>query len=556
MKNILFCLFLALPFSSFAQDLFFSWASKDVHYAHFQQPSVSLTSDTTIYAWRGERIGMQAVVYSSQATEKLQVRLFEWQQGKKKTNVQWGYARFVSYVLTNNYQTCGYPPNEELTPYQVADIIEDDCAISLDKGETRPVWCTFDIPRNIPVGIYKTQLELVDSASNKVLKKLNLSINISERTLPSPHEQIFHVDFWQQPYAVSRYHHVSRWSDSHFEKLKPYLRLLARAGQKVVSAILFYEPWGEQSEDKFDPMIKTTLRADGTWTYNYTVFDRWVELCEECGIDQYINCFSMVPWDMTFTYYDEAKNSEIKLQTKTDSKEYEELWTAFLKNFAQHLKEKNWFDKTRIAMDERGLQNMLDAYRIAQNAVPDIHMALAGSYHSELVDKLSDYCIGWGEYFTTEELTKRREKGYISTSYTCCSTPSPNVFSNSLPAEAVYLPLFCMAHDFDGYLHWSWMNWNKDPLHDTRFRMFAPGDTYLIYPGPRSSVRYERFIEGVAQAEKVRLLRDEFQKNNQKEALEKLHNLLRNFEEPTTDDPTSIAKKVNEMETFLNAQHH
>jgi len=203
-------------------------------------------------------------------------------------------------------------------------------------------------------------------------------------------------------------------------------------------------------------------------------------------------------------------------------------------------------------MDERGLPNMLDAYRVAQKAVPGIRMALAGTYHKELVDKLADYCIGWGERFTDEELAMRRAKGWVSTSYTCCSTSAPNIFSNSLPAEAAYLPLYCAANHFDGYLHWSWMNWTQQPLTDTRYRMFAPGDTYLIYPGPRSSVRYERFMEGVAQAEKVAILREEHELKGDQASLSRLNTLLKKFEEPTTTEPAKIAGKVNEMERLLN----
>lgn len=122
-------------------------------------------------------------------------------------------------------------------------------------------------------------------------------------------------------------------------------------------------------------------------------------------------------------------------------------------------------------MDERGLDNMLDAYRVAQEAVPGIKMALAGTYHPELLDKLYDYCIGFGEAFTADELAARKAKGYKSTTYTCCSNTEPNLFSNSLSAEAAYIPVWCTANGFEGYLHWSWMNWTDSPLSDTRFRL-------------------------------------------------------------------------------------
>ncbi|MEE1415007.1 MAG: DUF4091 domain-containing protein, partial [Prevotellamassilia sp.] len=204
------------------------------------------------------------------------------------------------------------------------------------------------------------------------------------------------------------------------------------------------------------------------------------------------------------------------------------------------------------AMDERGLNNMLDAYRVAQEAVPGMKMALAGTYHKELSDKLYDYCIGFGEHFPAEELAARQAKGWPSTTYTCCSNTEPNLFSNSLSAEAAYLPVHCVANGFDGYLHWSWMNWADRPLEDTRFRLFAPGDTYLIYPGPRSSVRYERFIEGVALAEKIRLLREEYQAKGQDDLLRRLNEAVREFAPAGIPEGRTAAEMVRKLEQVVN----
>lgn len=528
-----------------------SWASKDVHYAQTERPVMRATSDTLIKAWRGERVGVEAVVYAAQKQGALQVRLTPWRKGGATIAASQGEARFINYVTTDNFQYCGYHPNN-LTPYQVADIIDLDVPQTAEEGTTHPVWCTLEVPADADAGVYSTRLEVTDAQTHKVLKRLNLKIEVNARTLPSPAEQKFHVDFWQQPYAVSRYNDVPRWSQAHLDALRPYLKLLARSGQKVVSAILFYEPWGDQSHDKFSAMVRTTRTKSGEWQYDYTVFDQWVKLCEECGISEQINCFSMVPWDMSFRYYDEAQGKEVDLKTTTSSAEYKALWTAFLKSFAAHLKQQGWYDKTCIAMDERGFNNMLDAYRVAQEAVPGIKMALAGTHHKELVDKLYDYCIGFGEHFTDEELAARKARGWKSTTYTCCSNTEPNLFSNSLPAEAAYLPVFCVANKFEGYLHWSWMNWADNPLTDTRFRLFAPGDTYLIYPGPRSSVRYERFIEGVAMAEKVRILREEYAAKGNNAALDALNKQVEAFAPAGIPTGQTAAGMVNALQQLLN----
>lgn len=530
--------------------LYASWASRDVHYVKTAVPQLKMKSDTTVYAWRGERVSVEAVLFSPVATEKLSLRLSEWRKKGATIPATQGSARFLRYVLTDGFKACGKHP-DNLPPYLVPDVIDLENSLRVEAMTTRPVWVTLEVPRDAEAGEYTLTLDILNDG-NAVVEQLNLRVKIQDKTLPTPENQAFHLDFWQQPYSVSRYYGVERWSDRHFELLRPYMELLARAGQSVVSAILFYEPWGDQSHDKFSPMIKTTKKRDGSWAYDYTIFDRWVEFMESCGISKQIDCYSMIPWDMTFRYFDEAKGKDVDLKTTTSSAEYKALWKAFLTSFAAHLKEKGWFEKTLIAMDERGLQNMLDAYAIVQETVPDMKMALAGNYHAELVDKLGDYCIAFGQNFSATELKNRRAKGWFSTFYTCCTEKHPNIFTNSLPAEAAYLPIFGIANDFDGYLHWSWLNWHDTPLTDSRFRLFSPGDTYVIYPGPRSSVRWERFIEGVEQAEKIRILREEYKKNGDTEALKKLNDAVAAFKSGILTYMEPASKRVNYLESVLN----
>lgn len=528
------------------ERLYMSWASRDVHYAKTAVPVADCQSDTTVYAWRGERIGIEAVLFSPIDAGKLKLQL----QSPRKASWlrQAASAHFLRYVLTDQFKSCGAHPTD-LPPYLVPDVIDTQNELHVPAMQTRPVWLTIDVPRNAPPGEYVLTLSVSGH-----LKKHNLRLRlvVSDRTLPAPADYAFHLDFWQQPYAVSRYYGVERWSDEHFNLLRPYMELLARGGQSVVSAILFYEPWGDQSHDKFSPMVQVAKRWDGSWAYDYSIFDRWVAFMQSCGISKQINCFSMVPWDMTFRYYDETQGQDVELKTTTSSAEYRELWTSFLKSFATHLKEKGWFEKTLIAMDERGLGNMLDAYAVAQEAVPGLQMALAGNYHAELADKLVDYCVAYGQHFTEQELSTRRERGWTSTFYTSCADREPNIFTNSSPAEAAYLPLYAVVHGFDGYLHWSWLNWPDAPLTDSRYRLFPPGDTFVVYPGPRSSVRWERFMEGVQQAEKIRILRAEYQERHNEAALARLNTALKPFADSDHFDGQTLPAKIDALERVLN----
>ena len=455
-------------------------------------------------------------------------------------------AHFLSAVITDNFQNCGNHP-DSLQTWLMPDIIGDDSIKADDSMYGKSAWCTIEIPQNIKAGSYK--LNLLLQQDGKTISTIPFTIKILNRKLTLSDN--FHLNFWQQPYAVSRYYGVAPWSQAHLDILRPYMQLLARAGQRNASAILFYEPWGVQSNDKFDAMIETTRKADGTCSYDYTAFDRWISFLDSCGIDGDINCFSMVPWDMTFTYYDEASKSYKELKTTTNSKEYSDLWIPFLRSFAAHQKEKGWFDRTVIAMDERALDAMQDAYRIAQEAAPGIKMSLAGNYHKELVDKIYDYCIAWKQQFTPEDLTLRTSKGWISTSYTACPDAMPNVGSNNEPIEATYLPLYCLANGFNGFLRWAWMNWTDNPMYDSRFKLFTPGDTYIVYPGNHSSCRFEHIIRGVQNVAKIETLRKEYKQKRNQKALQLLEDALSQFKNPTPNE-TELRESIYKIELLLN----
>ena len=525
-----------------------TWASRDVHYSLHEVPQVSQKNSAVVSAWKGERANIQAVLYSKSDQGTLSLRMTEWKKNGKATGINAAEARFVNYVITDDFTSCGN--NSMAYPtWLVADVIDQDKPHAVPAMETRPVWCTIEVPRDIEAGEYTTALEVVDESGN-VVKSLVLNVNVDSHSLPTVAEQKFHLDFWQQPYAVSRYYGVERWSDEHFEALRPYLAALGRAGQRVVTAILFYEPWGEQTHDLFDPMVQTTKKSNGTWEYDYTVFDKYVELCAEYGITKQINCFSMLPWDMSFRYFDEASNSYKNLTTTYSSTEYRDLWTSFLTAFKAHLQQKGWFEKTNIAVDERGEAAMLKAYEIANTL--GFKMALAGNYHSSLCDILHDKCVQLGQehHITAAQLADRKAKNRVTTFYTSCANSEPNIYTNSYPAEAAYLPIYAAKMNLDGYLHWSWMNWDEDPLTDSRYRKFGSGDTYCYYPGNRSSVRFERLIEGIHQYEKIQILREEYSDNA--DMLYKLNALLGRFTGSVAGE--NCAALVDDLEDFLNGK--
>ena len=55
------------------------------------------------------------------------------------------------------------------------------------------------------------------------------------------------------------------------------MKLYADAGGKVITASIMHKPWNGQTYDAFESMVTWLKKADGTWYFDYTVFDKWVE---------------------------------------------------------------------------------------------------------------------------------------------------------------------------------------------------------------------------------------------------------------------------------------
>ena len=307
-------------------------------------------------------------------------------------------------------------------------------------------------------------------------------------------------------------------------------------------------PWNGQTEDAFGSMVTKTLRTDGSWEYGYEAFDRWVEFMMELGIDRQISCYTMIPWNLEFDYFDEAQGCMTVVKAEPTGNEYRNYWGRFLSNFADHLREKGWYEKTVIAMDERSEDAMKAALELIRSVQPDFKVSLAGNWHESLEPELYDYCIAFRQEYPEGIVAKRQAEGKVTTVYTCCAERYPNTFMVSPHAEAVWIPWHVLSKGYDGYLRWAYNSWTADPVADARFRAWPAGDCFIVYPDGRSSIRMEKFIEGIQDYEKARILMEGWAEEGMQEKIGKLNEILSSFtyEEITDKGPEEAVHKAKQ----------
>ena len=146
-------------------------------------------------------------------------------------------AVFVRYVMTDELNkdgrgACGHRKAVDYDSLLVADPIDTSLkAMALPARTVQPVWVQCWIPQSAVPGTYKGELLINDGS--RLLQRLNLEITVSSRELPAPSEWAYHLDLWQSPYAVARYYQVPLWSQEHLDAMRPLMKMLADAGQRL-----------------------------------------------------------------------------------------------------------------------------------------------------------------------------------------------------------------------------------------------------------------------------------------------------------------------------------
>ena len=444
-----------------------------------------------LQAWRGERCHARLSVKANGPVAQLTVRCQNLQ--KDNTSIP-ATATMIRYTKAH-----GAP---------VADIIGSETSCNNPAGITRDIWLQVDVPQDAPSGEYHGQVTISAPGCPEVSQPVVL--RVAESTLPTPDKWRIHLDLWQHPQAVARWHDVKPWSAEHFALLRPLMKRLAEAGQKCITCTVLDEAWNGQTYDWFPGMVKWIRGSDGVMRYDYTELDTWITFMhDEIGIREQISCYTMIPWHLSVKYLDEATGLYQQTRAVPGTPEYEALWAPFLRNFHQHMQAKGWAEKTCIAIDERPDAYVRAAMALVNEHAPSFRIAAAVDKPSALTREVYNISpvITHAGSALGDLLKTRKLEGKITTFYVCLHPNKPNTFTHSNPAEAEWLGYFAAANHLDGFLRWAYNSWNRNPFETTDFVHWPSGDCFLVYPGNRSSVRFEKLRDGIENYEKINQLR-------------------------------------------------
>ncbi len=340
-----------------------------------------------------------------------------------------------------------------------------------------------------------------------------LEIEVLPRVLPPPREWKYFLDLWQHPWAVARYFDVEPFSSEHYARMRTVWSTLADFGVKTITVSILDLPWNHQCYDGYHSMIDRVKAGDGSWKFDYTLFDRYVEFARSCGLGPDIACYTMCPWGYMASWRDAAGQTH-REKLLPGTPQFEEYWGAFLVDFSAHLKAKGWFANAYMAMDERSPEDVRAIVALIQAKAPGLKVAMAGNKSPAAFDgiKIDNYSQGLHHLGKSPDFLKtldaRRAQGCKTTVYVCCSPQRPNNFMLSSDDEGFWLGVYPAMAGFDGFLRWAANSWPADPYKDASFKTksWKAGDTFLVYPNGEPSARLVALRAGIVAAEKLRIL--------------------------------------------------
>lgn len=422
--------------------------------------------------------------------------------------------------------------------YLYGDCLKSDQVVDVEADVPAGVFVRFEIPKDMAPGKYAGVFKILSTRlfdDEVLIDKIKYTVYVKDIVLPEPRNYTFSLDVWQHNCNIARKAGVPIWSDRHFEMIEQYLKTLAAIGADAVTVVVAEIPWSGQRcfQNKQTPanlfeysMIRTQRNSDKTYTYDYSVLDRYIELCFQCGICKKIDVFGLLGnWvsvnDGFCNFTDTPEAIRIRYRTPDGSFKYMKKGSDienYIKSLYSHFQEKGWLDKVRIVADEPGdPEKLAKSIRMIRHLCPNFKYKAAvnsKSLFDQFANDIDDFCIILTGLTVSAEVWKQifqEDKRHCFTCYVCCTPEHPNTFLSSSLLETRYLAVLADYFGLAGFLYWGYTAWPNDPCKDIRYSSFPAGDTNFVYPGgdmqPLLTLRYMALRRAIEDYELLRMLR-------------------------------------------------
>ncbi len=246
-------------------------------------------------------------------------------------------------------------------------------------GKAQAVWLSVSVPPDAAPGTYAGSVTV--RAEGLEPRAVPVEVEVVDWRLPAPRDFRTMMALEQSPYGVAKQYGVSPWSEEHFGLLEASLRLLGRAANRwVFVPVLTCTEFGNRD----DSPLKWTRKQDGTFTFDYTLVDRYLDLVKKHWGTPRVICFVVMhgnpanPPEVMVRDEATGKSEAMKVAGPTLTEaQRRAIWSAFATATYNHMKargeEKSLF--WGYAWDSEGDPNLK---YLLEEFTPEVPWAMGG----------------------------------------------------------------------------------------------------------------------------------------------------------------------------------
>lgn len=403
----------------------------------------------------------------------------------------------------------------------VADPLWRRDSVNVPARAAQPIWFTFHVPATIAPGVYRGHVSITAAHAKTLHYAIELTVH--KPVLPDPGDGGVRLNVWLNPNALAVAYDVNPWSSAHWTLLKRYFSFLGKAGQRMILTTIVPQPWQvawndwkPQTAVGYDSMVQWSY--DGKhWHFDFHRFDRYVRTARQAGMGPGIAAYSLLDFrgPQRLTWLDTRTGQVKTRRMKVTSSFWQQAWCSFMKDFSAHLKQRGWLDHTWLGFDERPADIIKPAMHMLHQCAPSFLQRTLMAGTAAISRYAQNLSLGLSSLRKVSNawILKRHKAGKITTFYTWAGDTHPNTLSFSPAVESRMMGWIVARRHLDGYLHWALNDWTRDVFKNPVYA-FSQGDEYLVYPSkdgrPMPSIRWELLLDGIEDAELVRMARTKY----------------------------------------------
>ena len=395
------------------------------------------------------------------------------------------------------------------TPGLYPDLLSDIGAFGfpLVSGQWRTLWVDVETAPDMDTGIYPVKIQL--KTGEELLGNAEVELEVLNAVLPKlpiPHTEWFHSD------CLANYYNVEVFSEAYWRIVEEFVKTAVKHKCNMLLTPVFTPPLDTSigGERRTVQLVDVTVNNDGTYTFGFSKFQRWVKMALRCGIEYIEISHLFSQWGAVAAPKVMAVKAGVYQrlfgwETKASGSEYSEFLHQFLTALKKELEALRIQKQTCFHISDEPTMDHMESYRAALNVVKEELKDYT------IMDALSNYelykqglvkqpiCgLDHIQPFLVEENRPEKLWGYY------CTAQALNVSNRFivLPGSRTrILGTQMYKYRLDGFLHWGYNFYNSecsrhpiDPYRCTDSAgAFPSGDPFLVYPGadgkPEDSIR-------------------------------------------------------------------